>query len=291
MLNVVIPIVSNVNGYNKLVSKLIGLEDVNVLIGITSSLKSHVEGLSGDNVYVIEFEDGSSREGIINGLHRYIGEGSIMILRKPISIDEFNNFVRSKKDIVLCQKKYSPIKKIFFLLWQKILKLFLGLKQYEGDTSAILFSEDVSAVLNDSVDLSFTSRVDRWRGLEQGFVQVQGEAVKADIDTKTIMKYFLIAITALLIGTIVTVCVCLFVNVSIIIGLLLVCLDIICVMVILIMIVLVIFNYSIGKKHFSSAIEIGNDDYDDSDYLIEEDVEDETEDGLEDDIEEGGEDE
>ena len=281
MLNVVIPIVTNVKGYQKLVSKLVDLEDVNVLIGITSSLKSQVEAWSGDNVYIIEFEDGSSREAIINGLHRYIGEGSIMILRKPISIEEFNNFVRSKKDIVLCNKNYSPVKRIFFLLWQKILKLFLGLKQYEGDTSAILFSEDISSVLNDSVDLSFTSRVDRWRGLEQGFVQVQGEAVKTDVDTKAIMKYFLIALTALIIGTVVTVCVCLFVNVSIIIGLLLDCLDIICVMVILIMIVLVIFNYSIGKKHFSSAIEIENEEYDEPDYIIEEDKEEVFEEGGE----------
>ena len=281
MLNVVIPIVTNVKGYQKLVSKLVDLEDVNVLIGITSSLKSQVEAWSGDNVYIIEFEDGSSREAIINGLHRYIGEGSIMILRKPISIEEFNNFVRSKKDIVLCNKNYSPVKRNFFLLWQKILKLFLGLKQYEGDTSAILFSEDISSVLNDSVDLSFTSRVDRWRGLEQGFVQVQGEAVKTDVDTKAIMKYFLIALTALIIGTVVTVCVCLFVNVSIIIGLLLACLDIICVMVILIMIVLVIFNYSIGKKHFSSAIEIENEEYDEPDYIIEEDKEEVFEEGGE----------
>ena len=281
MLNVVIPIVTNVKGYQKLVSKLVDLEDVNVLIGITSSLKSQVEAWSGDNVYIIEFEDGSSREAIINGLHRYIGEGSIMILRKPISIEEFNNFVISKKDIVLCNKNYSPVKRNFFLLWQKILKLFLGLKQYEGDTSAILFSEDISSVLNDSVDLSFTSRVDRWRGLEQGFVQVQGEAVKTDVDTKAIMKYFLIALTALIIGTVVTVCVCLFVNVSIIIGLLLACLDIICVMVILIMIVLVIFNYSIGKKHFSSAIEIENEEYDEPDYIIEEDKEEVFEEGGE----------
>ena len=53
MLNVVIPIVTNVKGYQKLVSKLVDLEDVNVLIGITSSLKSQVEAWSGDNVYII----------------------------------------------------------------------------------------------------------------------------------------------------------------------------------------------------------------------------------------------
>ena len=141
-----------------------------------------------------------------------------------------------------------------------MLKLFLGVKLYEGDTSVILFGEDISSVFSSINDLSFSSRVDRWRGLEQGTVEVKGSAVKTEVDKKAIFKYLIISIISLLVGAVVTTCVSLFAPMSIIVGLLLFCLDIICLTILCIMIVLIIFNYSIGKKHFENAVEVIDDD-------------------------------
>lgn len=260
MLNVLIPIVSNVKSYQKLISALNNAENINVLIGITSSLKSQIMNFASDNIFLIEYENGSSRESIINGMQKYLEEGAVMILRKPITIEEFNNFIRAKKDIVLCEKKVNKFKQFINFIWQKMLKLFLGVKLYEGDTSVILFGEDISSVFSSINDLSFSSRVDRWRGLEQGTVEVKGSAVKTEVDKKAIFKYLIISIISLLVGVVVTTCVSLFAPMSIIVGLLLFCLDIICLTILCIMIVLIIFNYTIGKKHFENAVEVIDDD-------------------------------
>ena len=187
MLNVLIPIVSNVKAYQKLLSALNSADNLNVLVGIKSSLKSQLTSI-GENVYVIEYEDGSSRESIINGLQKYLEEGAVMILRKPITIEEFNNFIRTKKDVVVCKKNEGKVKQFITFIWQKLLKLFLGIKLYEGDTSVILFGEDVSSIFSSINDLSFSSRVDRWKGLEQGVVEVKGSAVKTEIDKMAVIK-------------------------------------------------------------------------------------------------------
>lgn len=259
MLNVLIPIVSNVKAYQKLLSALNNADNLNVLIGITSSLKSQLTSI-GENIYVIEYEDGSSRESIINGLQKYLEEGAVMILRKPITIEEFNNFIRTKKDVVVCKKNEGKVKQFITFIWQKLLKLFLGIKLYEGDTSAILFGEDVSSIFSSINDLSFSSRVDRWKGLEQGVVEVKGSAVKTEIDKMAVIKYMIIALISLLISVVVTTCVSLFVPISIIIGLLLFCLDIISLTIICIMVVLILFNFSVGKKHFQNAVEISDEE-------------------------------
>lgn len=259
MLNVLIPIVSNVKAYQKLLSALNSADNLNVLVGITSSLKSQLTSI-GENVYVIEYEDGSSRESIINGLQKYLEEGAVMILRKPITIEEFNNFIRTKKDVVVCKKNEGKVKQFITFIWQKLLKLFLGIKLYEGDTSVILFGEDVSSIFSSINDLSFSSRVDRWKGLEQGVVEVKGSAVKTEIDKMAVIKYMIIALISLLISVVVTTCVSLFVPMSIIIGLLLFCLDIISLTIICIMVVLILFNFSVGKKHFQNAVEISDEE-------------------------------
>lgn len=259
MLNVLIPIVSNVKAYQKLLSALNSADNLNVLVGITSSLKSQLTSI-GENVYVIEYEDGSSRESIINGLQKYLEEGAVMILRKPITIEEFNNFIRTKKDVVVCKKNEGKVKQFITFIWQKLLKLFLGIKLYEGDTSVILFGDDVSSIFSSINDLSFSSRVDRWKGLEQGVVEVKGSAVKTEIDKMAVIKYMIIALISLLISVVVTTCVSLFVPMSIIIGLLLFCLDIISLTIICIMVVLILFNFSVGKKHFQNAIEISGEE-------------------------------
>ena len=87
MLNVLIPIVSNVKSYQKLISALNNAENINVLIGITSSLKSQIMNFASDNIFLREYENESSRESIINGMQKYLEEGAVMILRNPITIE------------------------------------------------------------------------------------------------------------------------------------------------------------------------------------------------------------
>lgn len=267
MINVVVPIVHNAKSYKKVLSSLVNVDNVNVLIGVVSSQMSVLQTLEGDNIYYVEFKDGSNREAIINSLQKYIGDGALLIMRKPILPNELSEFLNTDKDVVVCKRNMSTVKNLFFQLWQKILRLCLGVRLYEGDTSVIYLGEDIATVISGTRNLSYSTRVDRWRGLVHGSVIVQGEPVKTDKDIKLNIKYALIALLAIIIGVVVTVVVSLYARVNIIVGLLLFCLDVICLATALILLVMIIFNNTVGKKNFGYAEEILNDEDDDNIYL------------------------
>lgn len=256
MLNVVVPIVNNSKRYVKLLTSLSNVNGVNVFVGYVTSQKNDLLSVEGNNFNFIEFKDGSHREEIINSLQKYLGEGAILILRKPITVNEFNSFANTKRDIVTCRRTLTKVQSFFMGLWQKILKLCLGVKLYDGDTSAIYFGDDISSVVLNSSNLSYNSRVNRWKGVDQDTTVVEGDKVKADKDTKTNINSMIISLIALLIGVVVTTIVSIYATVNIIVGLLLFCLDVICLSVILIFAIMTIFNNIVGKKQYGYAVEV-----------------------------------
>ncbi len=256
MINVIIPIIQNAKSYRKIIAELSAHEDIDIFIGIVSGQKGYLEFPNTENVHVIEYNNEARREEIINSMQKYIQGGDLFIMRKPIAYNEFLNFVRNGADIVVCKKDYTPLKRFFFNIWQRILKIFLGIKLYEGDTSAIYFEENLVSVLSQGNNLSYSSRVDRWRGVSQDSVVVQGGPVKTEVDKKENIRYILFGILALVIGIAVTTLVAIFARVSIVIGLFLFCLDAICLAIFLLLLLVVVFNSIVGKKKFSSATEI-----------------------------------
>ena len=264
MVNVVVPITNNAKRYKKILSSLSRANNVVVLVGVVSNQINELNFLDSENIYIIEFQDGSKMEEIINGLQKYISVGSIMIMRKPISENEFNSFVNNNKDIVTCRRNLSSFKAILFNFWQKILKTFLGVRLYEGDASVIYFAEDIASVILSSSNLSYNSRVDRWRGIEQGTVVVEGESVKTETDKKANIRNLIISLIAIAVAVSVTTVVSIFARVNLIVGLLLFCLDFIALAIVLILLVITIFNNIVGKKQFGYALEISqNEEIDD----------------------------
>ena len=85
MVNVIIPITNNAKRYKKILSSLSRANNVVVLVGVVSNQINELNFLDSENIYIIEFQDGSKMEEIINGLQKYISVASIMIMRKPIS--------------------------------------------------------------------------------------------------------------------------------------------------------------------------------------------------------------
>ena len=264
MVNVIIPITNNAKRYKKILSSLSRANNVVVLVGVVSNQINELNFLDSENIYIIEFQDGSKMEEIINGLQKYISVGSIMIMRKPISENEFNSFVNNNKDVVTCRRNLSSFKAILFNFWQKILKTFLGVRLYEGDTSVIYFAEDIASVILSSSNLSYNSRVDRWRGVEQGTVIVEGEGVKTETDKKANIRNLIISLIAIAVAVSVTTVVSIFARVNLIVGLLLFCLDFIALAIVLILLVITLFNNIVGKKQFGYALEISqNEEIDD----------------------------
>ena len=264
MVNVVVPITNNAKRYKKILSSLSRANNVVVLVGVVSNQINELNFLDSENIYIIEFQDGSKMEEIINGLQKYISVDSIMIMRKPISENEFNSFVNNNKDVVTCRRNLSSFKAILFNFWQKILKTFLGVRLYEGDASVIYFAEDIASVILSSSNLSYNSRVDRWRGIEQGTVVVEGESVKTETDKKANIRNLIISLIAIAVAVSVTTVVSIFARVNLIVGLLLFCLDFIALAIVLILLVITIFNNIVGKKQFGYALEISqNEEIDD----------------------------
>ena len=264
MVNVLVPITNNAKRYKKILSSLSRANNVVVLVGVVSNQINELNFLDSENIYIIEFQDGSKMEEIINGLQKYISVGSIMIMRKPISENEFNSFVNNNKDVVTCRRNLSSFKAILFNFWQKILKTFLGVRLYEGDASVIYFAEDIASVILSSSNLSYNSRVDRWRGIEQGTVVVEGESVKTETDKKANIRNLIISLIAIAVAVSVTTVVSIFARVNLIVGLLLFCLDFIALAIVLILLVITIFNNMVGKKLFGYALEISqNEEIDD----------------------------
>lgn len=255
MINVIVPIENNAKHYRKILSDLSGNDEITVYVGVVQNQLQYIQDLESENINMIEYLDGAKREEIINALSKFIPAGELVIMRRPITSVELERFLNSKSDITVCKNKISGFKKVFVMLWQKLLKMCLGIKLYAGDTSVIDFKEDVSPVVLQSSNLSYSTRVDRWRGLTQGSVEVSGNPVKTSIDKKTNIKYLLFAILALVVGVAVTTLVSLFVKVSIVIGLLLFCLDVIMFAIFLLLIIVIMFNCIVGQKHFSMATE------------------------------------
>lgn len=280
MVNVIIPIVNKNVKFNSIITKLIDEPEINILVGINEDIYQSVVGDVGfgENIQYIKFKSGSKREAVINSLQKYIGAGSVLIMRKPITLDEFNKFVVSKKDVVTCRRDGNKLQYFMFKVWQKLLKFFLGLTEYKGDPSVIYLGDEISAVMSASGNLSFSSRVNRWKGIEQCTVPMSSGKVRSEYDRKDIFLYSIVSILAVVIGVVVTTCVSVFTNVTVMIGLLLVCLDVICAAVGLIMFIILLFNLSVGKKVVKDAVEIieykNDDEYEEDDTDVDENDED-----------------
>ena len=261
MVNVIVPISKNSQDFINILKRLGNLESVFVHVGICDNeyeaLTSQIGKL--ENVYVHSFIDGSDREEMINSLQSLIGSGPLMIMRKPITMEEFNRFVSQNKDVVTCKRKHGKIKSFMFKIWQKILKLFLGVRLYEGDSSVVYFSPEISSVISQSGNLSYSSRVDRWRGIEQSTVETKSPPVKTTINNKHNLYFIIFAIMSIIVASAVTTLVCIFTKRSIIIGLLIACVDILAFAITLIMIIMISFNTVVGKKQFNRALEIEKD--------------------------------
>lgn len=276
-MNIVIPILDkNKDKYKTFLTQLGEIEGIKVFVGIEENSAESMKVFDQyDNIFISTYQNGSTAEGMINALQKYVGIGATIVLRKPISIEELNKFMNCKRDVATCKVERSRIKDFFFSMWQTMLKFILGIREYKGDTSAVYISEEISAVVNESGNLSYATRANRWKGIEQSTVLVSGEPVKKEIDKKAITKYSAGAVAAIVVALAITLSLCLTINISIIIGLLIICLDMICLAVAVLTIIIVVFNCRVGSKKVEYAYESIFDINDDGEEDDEEDADEE----------------
>ncbi|MBQ8908952.1 MAG: hypothetical protein IJY90_01485 [Clostridia bacterium] len=256
MLNIVIPLNVSIDKYRHLLDAVAGSNEINVLLGVKHEQYAAVLNEYGhlENFNFFEFDNPTSQEQMINSMQEYIVEGPILILRKPVTLKEYNKFVNSDRDIVTSKKVRSKFKSFVFNLWQKLTKLIFGVKMYAGDYSTIFFNSDIANVVLSTGNLSYSSRVNRWKGIRQGVVTTEAKEEKHKMDKTSALKYILAVVGLITVGVAVTTVVSLFVDMTIMIGLFLFGLVGICVAVSLILIAMLIFNTLVGKKQYGQAI-------------------------------------
>lgn len=178
MINVIVPIVEDVEGFSKFMENQKS-KDVKFFVGVKSSLKDKLVS-EQKNVEIHVFADTAKKEEIINSLNScQLKKGKIVIVRRPLEPDEFHNLTTLNKDItIISSKKNSFLSKLKrFYGW--IVRRFFAFSYIE-DISAICFDEDLFELLSCCKDLSMATRINRYVGLEIGHVDTQREMVKRE---------------------------------------------------------------------------------------------------------------
>ena len=166
-------------------------KDTKVIIGIIKSLSSKFKKMKGDNFALKIFEDGSKIEEIINALQDELDEGKVVICRKAISKEELSKFIQSKDDINICKEKRNKFQDFFFKIWQKFMNFLFGFVFFDGDISVISFDPRLFDVLINAENLSYISRVNKWKGVNVVALEVAGESIKKEYNkTKVNLMFY-----------------------------------------------------------------------------------------------------
>lgn len=256
MINVLIPITDRIEKYQEIIKALEDSENITVYLMAGEKLYPRLveEYSQFENFEMFCFENGATKEEMINSVQNYIGKGSLMVLRKPVTVKEFNKMVSSEKDVVTGKVVKNKFKTFIFRLWQKLTKLVIGVKMYSGDPSVVYFNEDLADVALRTSNLSYSTRVNRWKGASQAVATIEAPSEKKQIDKKTTIRNSIIASLIVVIGVAATVLVALYAPITITSVLLLICLNGVCVGVAALLVIMAIFTNMTGSKNVKYAM-------------------------------------
>ena len=248
MINILIPVGQDLKSYQHMIDGLSCFTDVNIIVGLSE--KQEEQFARVDNVRYLVFKEGTDKEAMLNSLSMFVLAGEILILRRPVEAKKLEKILQSNADITLAEKKpRNKFVNFFVNIWHKLVQAFFGVKFYEGDNSIIKFSQDLSEVLLQTGNLSYNSRVNRWKGVGQATYEVDyGKAEKFPTDKKQSLIYGVTASILIVVAVLVTTLLCLLTKINFVLGLLIVSVDIICIFMSIILFMMLAFNSKVGKK-------------------------------------------
>ncbi len=254
MINIVIPVIDKPEEYTKAIASVFIKQDVNILVGVVESIEDKLQLPA--SVVVKVYKNGSKKEEIINALKDYLQEGKVIVCRRPFTKKEFDLIANSDADITYFEK---PIKNKFKDFCKramgKLIKTLFGVKFFDGDVSLIGFGEDMSEVLQNVSSLSYSSRVDRWRGVEHKKVLAEKAPVALESSNIKNVSLIIYSVLCLLVPIAVTVLVAIFTKVSFIIGMLLFCINVFGIVGLVLLVCSYVFIKNVGQRYFPNALE------------------------------------
>lgn len=178
MENIIIPVISE--EMILFANETLKRKDSRVVIGVTKNLVSRIKEPKNFEGCIKQFEDGTTKEEIINSLNCELDDGKVLICRKAITKEEINSFFASKTDVTVCAEKRNKFKNFFFKMWQYFVRMLFGFEFFDGDISVICFNENIFPVIANLSNLSYASRVNKWKYVTVSQVETSEPAVKKE---------------------------------------------------------------------------------------------------------------
>lgn len=254
MTNIIIPIISG--DMIEFLERVKKYKDVFVVVGALKSFENEIKKTKKNNVVIKFFEDGSKKEEIINALKEEIEEGAVIVCRKPLKDEELDKFISSEADITICKEKRSKFHQFFFNLWQIFMGMLFGFRFFDGDVSVVGFNQKLSPVIKNIDNLSYSSRVNKWKKVKIDVVEVDSKPVKKEYD-KVRANVILYSWIFLFVATVVSAFVYFyFVRGTFLTGFLYVCAIFIAQIMMFIAIAIFYMNIRCGQRVFAKAKQV-----------------------------------
>ena len=109
MINIIVPVVENVEGFKAFIKSHMK-DDVKFFVGVKQSLNAEFD--KGVEVHV--FKNSANKEEIINSLHSCkMQKGKIMVIRRPLTEEEYKNLTTSTAQITTLKAKRNGFVNMF----------------------------------------------------------------------------------------------------------------------------------------------------------------------------------
>lgn len=251
MVNILLPVIENFEEAEQFI-KSVKRSDCLFLVGTTPKAKDFFK--KSKKVKVFVYKQGSKKEEIINSLAEHVTDGKIIVLRKIITPSELDSFIASQADVTVCQtKKPNKLSAFFIKLWRKTITLIFDFNFFNGDVSVVALGENLSDVAKNISNLSYATRINRWKGISQASVPVSSKPVKKEYDAVKI-NAMLIGWIALFLAVIASTAVYfVFVKPTFLAGFLWACALFLSLLSVIISINIYLLNVKTGKRLFKKA--------------------------------------
>ena len=251
MNNIVLPVIDGFEQAAQFI-KNIKRDDCKFFVGTTKAGESYFKNSKKVKVFI--FADKSKKEEIINSLASELDDGKIIVLRKLITSQELDLFISSQTDITLCAtKKLNKFCMFFNKIWRKIIKLLFDFTFFEGDVSVVALGESAALVARNISNLSYATRVNRWKGMSQSSVKVASKPAKKEY-SKFKINTMLIGFVGLFVGCVAATAVYfIFEKATFLAGVLWACAIFLSLLFMILAINIYLLNVKTGKRLFKKA--------------------------------------
>lgn len=173
MINIIVPVVENVEGFKAFIKSHLK-DDVKFFVGVKQSLNAEFD--KGVEVHV--FKNSSNKEEIINSLHSCkMQKGKIMVIRRPLTEEEFKNLTTSTAQITTLKAKRNGFVNMFKRMARAIVKKIFAFSFFE-DISAICYGEEMFELLSVCNNFSMATRLNKYVGVEIQEIETKQKPVK-----------------------------------------------------------------------------------------------------------------